>query len=213
MRRRWTIGDFHDAYRSGHTSPEDVAKRILQCIADSESIDPPMRLFIASDAADIRRQAAAAAQRQAPLPRTHNNRIVTEVSSAWTCSCPACIANCQHAGLSLTAVRCQSLHGVHGFGVYMAHPVLARSLNHIQHLPSLLLASSTWLKSHLLPVRRFREGRPLSLLDGVPYSVIDGLDALPYRTTAGTTFVRALVSFCSVMQPCTKPGKRVTCIA
>ena len=76
-----------------------------------------------------------------------------------------------------------------------------------------MLASPTWLKSLLLPVRRFREGKPLSLLDGVPYSVIDGLDALPYCTTAGTTFVRALASFCSFMQPCTKPGKCVTCVA
>ena len=130
MRRRWTIGDFHDAYRSGHTSPEDVAERILQCIADSESIDPPMRLFIASDAADIRRQAAAAAQRQAPLPRAHNSRTVTEVSSTLTCSGPACTASCQHAGLSVAAFRRQSLHGVHGFGLYMAHPVVIHSLKH-----------------------------------------------------------------------------------
>ena len=37
---------------------------------------------------------------------------------------------------------------------------------------------------------RYKQGRPLSALDGVPYTVIDGMDALPYPTTAGTTFVR-----------------------
>eukprot|EP00884_Botryococcus_braunii_P016489 jgi/Botrbrau1/3523/Bobra.341_2s0050.1 len=36
---------------------------------------------------------------------------------------------------------------------------------------------------------RYKEGRPLSVLDGVPYTVIDGLDALPYQTTAGTSFL------------------------
>ena len=30
----------------------------------------------------------------------------------------------------------------------------------------------------------------MSVLDGVPYVVIDQVDALPYPTTAGTTFVR-----------------------
>ena len=28
------------------------------------------------------------------------------------------------------------------------------------------------------------------MLDGVPYTVIDGMDALPYPTTAGTSYVR-----------------------
>jgi len=36
---------------------------------------------------------------------------------------------------------------------------------------------------------RFAAGKPLSLLDGVPYALIDALDALPYKTTAGTTFL------------------------
>ena len=40
---------------------------------------------------------------------------------------------------------------------------------------------------------RHKQGRPLSALDGVPYTVIDGMDALPYPTTAGTTFVHALL--------------------
>lgn len=42
---------------------------------------------------------------------------------------------------------------------------------------------------------RYKQGKPLSCLDGVPYAVIDGIDALPYGTTAGTTFVSALSFF------------------
>lgn len=38
---------------------------------------------------------------------------------------------------------------------------------------------------------RFAAGKPLSLLDGVPYALIDALDALPYGTTAGTAFLAA----------------------
>ncbi len=40
-------------------------------------------------------------------------------------------------------------------------------------------------------VCRYKQGRPLSVLDGVPYTIIDGIDALPYPTTAGTSFVRS----------------------
>ncbi|CAL8466609.1 g6145 [Coccomyxa elongata] len=37
--------------------------------------------------------------------------------------------------------------------------------------------------------QRYKQGRPLSVLDGVPYTIIDGIDALPYPTTAGTSFL------------------------
>lgn len=37
--------------------------------------------------------------------------------------------------------------------------------------------------------RRWREGRPLGALDGVPVAVKDELDALPYPTTVGTRFL------------------------
>ncbi|EFJ49246.1 hypothetical protein VOLCADRAFT_89962 [Volvox carteri f. nagariensis] len=40
-------------------------------------------------------------------------------------------------------------------------------------------------------LRRLREGRPRSLLEGVPFAVKDVADALPYSTAAGTTFVAA----------------------
>ncbi|MBX5481722.1 MAG: amidase [Myxococcaceae bacterium] len=37
--------------------------------------------------------------------------------------------------------------------------------------------------------RRFAEGRPLSVFDGVPVAVKDELDQVPYPTTVGTSFV------------------------
>ena len=37
--------------------------------------------------------------------------------------------------------------------------------------------------------RRWREGRPLGALDGVPVAVKDEVDALPYPTTVGTRFL------------------------
>jgi hypothetical protein len=33
-------------------------------------------------------------------------------------------------------------------------------------------------------------GQPLSVLDGVPFAVKDSIDALPYGSSAGTTYVR-----------------------
>ena len=37
--------------------------------------------------------------------------------------------------------------------------------------------------------RRYRDGRPLSLLDGVPIAVKDEIDQVPYGTTVGTSFM------------------------
>nr|ARQ20723.1 lipid body protein [Lobosphaera incisa] len=39
---------------------------------------------------------------------------------------------------------------------------------------------------------RYKAGKPLSVLDGVPYAVKDGVDALPYKTTNGTTWAAGL---------------------
>eukprot|EP00898_Chlorokybus_atmophyticus_P005129 jgi/Chlat1/5617/Chrsp369S05408 len=36
---------------------------------------------------------------------------------------------------------------------------------------------------------RYKQGRPLSVLDGVPIAIKDELDCLPYPTTAGTTWI------------------------
>jgi Asp-tRNA(Asn)/Glu-tRNA(Gln) amidotransferase A subunit family amidase len=39
---------------------------------------------------------------------------------------------------------------------------------------------------------RYAEGSSLSVFDGVPYVVKDGLDALPYETSFGTSFMGKL---------------------
>ena len=36
---------------------------------------------------------------------------------------------------------------------------------------------------------RWAAGKPLSVLDGVPFAVKDAIDALPYPTTAGTAYM------------------------
>ena len=38
---------------------------------------------------------------------------------------------------------------------------------------------------------RYKVGKPLSVLDGVPYVVKDCTDAVPYATNGGTTYVRS----------------------
>lgn len=40
--------------------------------------------------------------------------------------------------------------------------------------------------------KRWQAGTPLSALDGTPFSVKDFVDALPYPTTAGTTFIAGM---------------------
>jgi Asp-tRNA(Asn)/Glu-tRNA(Gln) amidotransferase A subunit family amidase len=40
--------------------------------------------------------------------------------------------------------------------------------------------------------QRYAEGRPLSVLDGVPFVVKDCIDALPHPTACGTTFMGEL---------------------
>jgi Asp-tRNA(Asn)/Glu-tRNA(Gln) amidotransferase A subunit family amidase len=36
---------------------------------------------------------------------------------------------------------------------------------------------------------RYAAGRPLSVLDGVPYAVKDAIDAYAFKTGSGTTFL------------------------
>ncbi|KAK9841850.1 hypothetical protein WJX81_007196 [Elliptochloris bilobata] len=97
---RVTVSDLRAAYASGAASPEAVAEAALAALAATEVHRPPLRLLIACDPADVRRQAAES-------------------------------------------------------------------------------------------TARYRAGAPLSGLDGVPYAVIDGIDALPYPTTAGTSYLGA----------------------
>lgn len=55
--------DYAEAYRSGKTTPEAVAERLLAALADSETRTPAMRFLIAHDREDVLRQARAATQR------------------------------------------------------------------------------------------------------------------------------------------------------
>ena len=57
----WTASQLSKAYSTGRLTPATVAENIIQCIHQSES----MSWFIASDAQDIRRQAAESTQRSA----------------------------------------------------------------------------------------------------------------------------------------------------
>ncbi|KAI5078290.1 hypothetical protein GOP47_0005961 [Adiantum capillus-veneris] len=93
----WRIRDYARAYRTGSTTPSDVAGRLIEAIEDSQARDPPLGLFISYDSKDIRKQAAES-------------------------------------------------------------------------------------------TRRFSEGTPLSILDGIFMAVKDEVDCLPYSTRGGTTW-------------------------
>lgn len=56
-------------------------------------------------------------------------------------------------------------------------------------VPSVVTTLSRTASISAITHCRYKQGKPLSILDGVPYAIIDGIDALPYGTTAGTTFV------------------------
>ena len=52
-----SIHDFAKAYRDGKTTPEEVAKKILDSIEASDSSTPPIKAFIAINRDDVMRQA------------------------------------------------------------------------------------------------------------------------------------------------------------
>jgi len=58
-----TVQDFARAYRAGQTTPEAVAQKVLDAIADSDKGDAPLRAFIACNPEDILAQAQASTQR------------------------------------------------------------------------------------------------------------------------------------------------------
>ncbi len=93
-----SIRDYAEAYRSGRATPEDVARRVLAAIKDSDAQTPPLRAFIAVKDEDVLAQARASAQRH-------------------------------------------------------------------------------------------KEGKPLSIFDGVPVAIKDEVDMVPYPTTVGTSFL------------------------
>lgn len=93
-----SIFDFANAYRDGTTTPEEVAKKVLDAIEASDRSDAPLRAFIAVNHDDVMRQAHESAE-------------------------------------------------------------------------------------------RFKNGKPLSVFDGVPVAVKDEMDVTPYPTTVGTSFL------------------------
>ena len=58
-----TVRDYAQAYRSGATTPEEVAAKVLAAIKASDAADLPLRAFIANDADDVLAQARAATAR------------------------------------------------------------------------------------------------------------------------------------------------------
>lgn len=93
-----SIHEYANAYRAGTLTPEDVAKRVLEAIEQSDATSQPLRAFIAVNREDVLRQAKESTQ-------------------------------------------------------------------------------------------RFKDGKPLSLFDGVPVAVKDEMDMTPYPTTVGTAFL------------------------
>jgi Asp-tRNA(Asn)/Glu-tRNA(Gln) amidotransferase A subunit family amidase len=56
---------------------------------------------------------------------------------------------------------------------------------------------SAWSAQHIrataaAATERYAAGKPLSVLDGVPFAVKDNIDALPYETNYGTRFMSQL---------------------
>ena len=58
-----TVYDYADAYRTGATTPEEVAKAALDAIEASDKADPPLRAFIASYRDNILKQAQESTKR------------------------------------------------------------------------------------------------------------------------------------------------------
>ncbi len=93
-----TTRDYAEAYRTGATTPMQIAERVLDAIADSNAREPTLRAIIASNRDDVLAQARASTQ-------------------------------------------------------------------------------------------RWRDGKPLSIFDGVPVAVKDEIDMMPYGTSVGTKFL------------------------
>ena len=58
-----TVFDYAKAYRDGKTTPEEVAKKVLAAIEDSNSSTPPLRAVIAVNRENVMKQAREATQR------------------------------------------------------------------------------------------------------------------------------------------------------
>ncbi len=61
--RPYTCADFCEAYRSGQTTPLEVARRIIAAVESSNKAQPPLRAVVQIHAEDILQQAEASTQR------------------------------------------------------------------------------------------------------------------------------------------------------
>lgn len=58
-----SVRDYTNAYRAGTTTPEEIAEKVLNALAEASSLDPPLHLFIACDREDVLAQAREATRR------------------------------------------------------------------------------------------------------------------------------------------------------
>jgi len=58
-----SVHDYAKAYREGKTTPDNVAHRVLEAIEASNTINPPLRVFIAIDREDVLKQAQSSTAR------------------------------------------------------------------------------------------------------------------------------------------------------
>ncbi len=63
---RVSVSNLHAAYVSGAATPAAVAEAALAAVDETEARRPPLRMLIACDRADVRRQAAESASRCGP---------------------------------------------------------------------------------------------------------------------------------------------------
>ncbi|MCP4604625.1 MAG: amidase [Proteobacteria bacterium] len=58
-----TVADFASAYRNGETTPEEVARKVLEAMTQSNQLNPPMRIMKTFDKEDVMRQARESTER------------------------------------------------------------------------------------------------------------------------------------------------------
>jgi Asp-tRNA(Asn)/Glu-tRNA(Gln) amidotransferase A subunit family amidase len=58
-----TVFDYAQAYRNGETTPEEVAKKIMDAIDSSNAANPPLRAVVTTSRAEVMQQARAATER------------------------------------------------------------------------------------------------------------------------------------------------------
>lgn len=165
----WSAAQLSAAYSSGNITPTEVVENVLKHVAESQQSQPPMSYFIASDSKAVREQAAQSTRR-------------------WRLTSP------HH----LPCIVWQRRHITPGMQpVYLA---LWRAINNVNPVMFGSFGSASCdvcscrmsIKEAniiLACLHRYQEQRTLSALDGVPYAVKDMMDAYPYQTTCGTTYM------------------------